>query len=172
MTELRLAGITTLEAANRFLPTYLPRYNARFAIAAADAEPAWRALPPGKSAQSVCCFKYARLVAQDNTVRLDGQVLQLPPRAKHWSWAGQRIELRQHLDGSCSAHASDDRELARSAVPKSAPKLRAQGYTRAPIAGVPPLPVRGANSPWRKGWKDWHPAAAKRAMIASRGRLA
>ncbi len=172
VSELRLAGITTLDAANRFLPTYRPRHNARFAIAPADAEPAWRQLPAGKSAESVCCFKYARMVAQDNTVRLEGVLLQLPPRARHWSWAGQRIELRQHLDGSLSAHAPDGRELARSTVPKIAPKLRAQHYPRAPIAGVPPLPVRGATSPWRKGWKNWHPAAARRAMIASRGRLA
>jgi hypothetical protein len=26
--------------------------------------------------------------------------LQLPPRALHWSWAHERVEVRQHLDGS------------------------------------------------------------------------
>ena len=30
--EMRLAGITTLEDANRFLAEYLPRYNHRFAV--------------------------------------------------------------------------------------------------------------------------------------------
>ncbi len=170
--ELRLAGITTIAAANAFLPRYLPRHNSRFAIAPADPAPAWRALPAGVTVESVCCFKYGRLVAQDNTVRLDGVVLQLPPRGTHWSWARQRVELRQYLDGSFSAHAPGGRELARSAVPKTPPKLRAQRYVRAPIAGVQPLPKLGATSPWRKGYKDWHPAAAQRAMIASRGRPA
>src|SRR2546428_1016018 len=33
---LRLAGVTTIEAANCFLPTYLPRHNARFAVAQAQ----------------------------------------------------------------------------------------------------------------------------------------
>ncbi|HEX9268228.1 MAG TPA: ISNCY family transposase [Candidatus Limnocylindria bacterium] len=170
--ELRLAGITTIAAANAFLPRYLPRHNARFAIAAADPRSAWRALPAGKTVESVCCFKYGRIVAQDNTVRLDGVVLQLPPRGTHWSWARQRVEVRQYLDGSWSVHAPGGPELARSAVPSTPPKLRAKGYRRAPIPGVQPLPTPGTTSPWRAGLKDWHPAAAKRAMISSRGRPA
>lgn len=170
--ELRLEGITTIAAANAFLIRYLPRHNARFAVSPADPAPAWRPLPAGKTVESVCCFKYSRLVAQDNTVRLDGAVLQLPPRGAHWSWARQRVEVRQHLDGSWSVHAPGGRELARSAVPTTTPKIRAKAYVRAPIAGVRPLPKPGANSPWRKGLKDWHPAAAKRAMIAARSRSA
>lgn len=166
--ELRLEGVTTIAAANAFLPRYLPRHNARFAVAPADPRPAWRALPAGVTVESVCCFKYARQVAQDNTVGLDGVVLQLPPRGTHWSWARQRVEVRQYLDGSFSVHAPGGRELARSAVPKTPPKLRAKQYTRAPIGGVPPLPTRGAASPWRKGYKDWHPAAAARTVRASR----
>lgn len=47
--ELRLAGVTTLAAANRFLPTYLPRHNARFAVAPAEPRAAWRALPGARA---------------------------------------------------------------------------------------------------------------------------
>ncbi len=36
MTELRLEGITTIEDANGFLPVFLERHNARFAVPAAD----------------------------------------------------------------------------------------------------------------------------------------
>jgi transposase len=170
--ELRLEGITTIAAANVFLTRYLPRHNARFAIAPADPTPAWRQLPAGVTIESVCCFKYSRVVAHDNTVRMDEVLLQLPPRATHWSWAGQRVEVRQHLDGSWSAHAPGGRELARSAVPATPPKIRARQYTRAPIPGVQPLPKPGATSPWRKGFKNWHPAAATRAIIATRSRPA
>lgn len=165
-SELRLAGITSVAAANRFLPTYLPRHNARFAVAPAEPRGAWRALPAALSVDTVCCFKYARVVAGDNTVRFEGITLQLPPRATHWSWSGQRIELRQHLDGAFSVHAPGGRELARSAVPKDPPTVRAQHLPRAPIPGVSPLPVRGANSPWRTAaLEDWRPAAARRAII-------
>src|SRR6266508_2724781 len=43
VSELRLAGITDLASANVFLGDYLARHNARFAVAPADGEPAWRA---------------------------------------------------------------------------------------------------------------------------------
>lgn len=33
--ELRLAGIRSIDAANAFLATYLPRYNQRFGVAPA-----------------------------------------------------------------------------------------------------------------------------------------
>src|SRR6266540_1222362 len=75
VSELRLAGITDLASANVFLGDYLARHNARFAVAPADGEPAWRALPAGLSIESVCCFKYSRVVAADNTVRLDSVIL-------------------------------------------------------------------------------------------------
>lgn len=171
VAELRLAQVRSIDQANAFLVSYLPRHNARFAVAAADATPAWRVLPTGTTAASVCCFKYARIVSADNTVRLDGSTLQLPPRGTHWSWARQRVEVRQHLDGSWSVHAPGGGELAHSAIPATVPTLRARGYARAPIPGVQPL-RRGATSPWRKGFKDWHPAAARRTMRTDRQRSA
>ncbi len=157
--ELRLEGIATIDAANAFLPRYLPRHNNRFAVAPADPTPAWRALPASLAIESVCCFKYSRIVAADNTVSLDGLLLQLPPRGTHLSWAHQRVEVRQYLDGSWSAHAPGGRELARSAVPKTPPRLRAKGYARAPIAGVQPWP-KPKDHPWRK----WQPGAFRRKV--------
>src|SRR5260370_42670776 len=59
-SELRLAHVASLSAANDFLATYLPRHNARFAIAPADLVAAWRPLPVGTTVESVCCFKYSR----------------------------------------------------------------------------------------------------------------
>ncbi|MEO8632949.1 MAG: ISNCY family transposase [Chloroflexota bacterium] len=150
VAELRLAGVGDIAAANRFLVEYLPRHNSRFAITAADPEAAWRALPKGLSIESICCFKYNRIVAGDNTVRLDGVVLQLPARIRG-SWSNLRVELRQYLDGSFSVHAPGGRELARSAVPAVPPTLRAREWSRAPIGGVTPLPRNVDRShPWRR----------------------
>lgn len=166
--ELRLEGITTIDAANAFLPRYLPRHNARFAIAPVDPAPAWRALPVGKTIESVCCFKYARLVAQDNTVRLDGVVVQLPPRGTHWSWARQRVEVRQYLDGSFSVHLPGGRELARSAVPAKAPLLRARRGL-APLGGVQPHPRNVDRS---HPWRQWRPGQLKTKLHVPRSELA
>ena len=49
--ELRLAGIATLEAANRFLEAYLPRYNRRFAVQPAQAADLHRPIPAGPRAR-------------------------------------------------------------------------------------------------------------------------
>ncbi|MBY0395459.1 MAG: ISNCY family transposase, partial [Thermoleophilia bacterium] len=58
VAELRLAGIATIEAANAFLPGFLERHNMRFAVPAADPEPAWRPWPAGLSSDAVFCFHY------------------------------------------------------------------------------------------------------------------
>jgi len=150
VAELRLAHIGDLASANAFLADYLPRHNARFAITPADPGAVWQVLPQGLSIDGICCFKYGRIVAADNTVRLDGVVLQLPPRIRG-SWANLRVELRQYLDGSFSVHAPGGKELARSAVPATPPKLRARDWTRAPIGGVTPLPRNvDKTHPWRR----------------------
>jgi hypothetical protein len=94
VSELRLRGIATAEAANAFLPAFLTDLNRRFARAPADAQAAWRPAPRDLAAQLSC--RYTRLVARDNTVRYGARWVQLPrPR----SYAGRRVELRECLDG-------------------------------------------------------------------------
>ena len=62
ITELRLAGATTLEQTKAVLKQFLPRFNRRFGVPAQCPEPAFRPL------QRVLCFKHRRRVTRDNTV--------------------------------------------------------------------------------------------------------
>jgi transposase len=94
VSELRLRGISTLEAANAFLPAFLADLNPRFARAPAAAAAAWRPAPRDLAAVLSC--RYTRTVARDNTVRLGPRWVQLPRRR---SYAGRRVELRECLDG-------------------------------------------------------------------------
>jgi transposase len=94
VSELRLRGISTLEAANAFLPIFLADLNPRFARAPADAGAAWRPVPRDLAAVLSC--RYTRTVARDNTVRLGPRWVQLPRRR---SYAGRRVEVREALDG-------------------------------------------------------------------------
>jgi transposase len=94
VSELRLRGISTLEAANAFLPIFLADLNPRFARAPADAGAAWRPVPRDLAAVLSC--RYTRTVARDNTVRLGPRWVQLPRRQ---SYAGRRVEVREALDG-------------------------------------------------------------------------
>ncbi len=97
VSELRLRGITTLEAANAWLPEFIADFNRRFAHAPAEATAAWRR-PPRDFAELLSC-RYARVIARDNTVRLGARWLQIPPGPGGRSYARCRVELRECLDG-------------------------------------------------------------------------
>ena len=94
VSELRLRGISTAEAANAFLPEFLADLNPRFARAPAAAAAAWRPAPRDLAAVLSC--RYTRTVARDNTVRLGPRWVQLPRRR---SYAGRHVELREGVDG-------------------------------------------------------------------------
>lgn len=98
VAELRMAGIRTREEANAFLGRFIPRYNARFAKPAAHPQPVYRRWPKTLEPESVFCFKYLRTVANDHTVALGPQLLQIIPNGR--SLAKARVELHQRLDGS------------------------------------------------------------------------
>jgi transposase len=94
VSELRLRGIATLEAANAFLPEFLADYNRRFTHAPADPTAAWRPAPRDLAAVLSC--RYSRVVAHDNTVRLGPRWVQLPRRR---AYTGRRLEVRECVDG-------------------------------------------------------------------------
>ena len=100
VTELRLEGVTGIEDANVFLPGFLLRHNARFAVPAADPTPAWRPWPDGLSAEAVFCFHYPRRVSRDSTISWPDGDLALPRRSDGRSWPGRSVMLQERLDGS------------------------------------------------------------------------
>ena len=99
VAELRLAGISTLEEANRFLQEFLPRYNEHFAVPPAQSEPAYRPVSPGLDIDGVLCFKERRRVAKDNTVQYHGKTLQIFPGPERTSYARAHVEVQERLDG-------------------------------------------------------------------------
>ena len=99
VSELRLAGATTPAEAQVVLARFLPQYNRRFAKAAADAGPAWRAVDRTRLVHTLC-FKYRRVVAKDNTVAFHRVVLPLPKRSPFVSWAHKTVDVHVLLDGS------------------------------------------------------------------------
>jgi transposase len=99
VNELRVAGITSLEAANAYLAEiFLPRHNATFARPPRD--PASAFVPLGAvDLDRILCHEEVRVVARDNTVTLRQQVLQIAPQAGRRSCAGLAVTVRQHLHG-------------------------------------------------------------------------
>ena len=100
--ELRLATITTVEAANRFLrESYLNEFNARFTVKAAERGTAFRRC--GRSDLNwIFSIQTQRVVSKDNTVAIRDQWWQLDKTRWRHTLAGQTVTIHQHLDGSVS----------------------------------------------------------------------
>ena len=99
VTELRLAGATTIDDANRVLDDFLPRFNERFGVPSRHAETAYRVLEPGMCLDTVLCLKYRRRVGRDNTVKYRWRTLQLLPDRGRPSYAGSVVDVLEGLDG-------------------------------------------------------------------------
>ena len=75
--EMRLAGIASLEQANRFLETFIPAYNQRFAKPARDPQSAWRPLQPQLELDRLFSTATERKVKADHTISYGGLTLQI-----------------------------------------------------------------------------------------------
>lgn len=148
--ELALAGIVTFEAAEAFLPRFIRRFNRRFGRRPKQANPAWLRVP--RHVDRILACRYSRVVACDNTVRLLGRVLQVPPGPHRRSYQRCRVEVRELLDGRClvlyqsqilleePAPSGTFTLLSREAGPKNG-VLRSQSYTvtrREPVRTATP----------------------------------
>ena len=97
--ELRLAGITEMAEANRFLrELYLPLHNARFATPAEDKGSAF--VPFAGALDDILCVQQERTVGNDNTVRYHGLSLQIPPARHRHHYVKARVRVHEYPDGT------------------------------------------------------------------------
>jgi transposase len=155
VSELRLAGAVDEASANTVLERFIPRFNARFSVPAALGQPAWRPPPPVRELTRICAFRWWRVVGNDNTVRVEGAVLQLPATHGGRGLTGRRVEVELRLDGRLlvvdrgrtllALQVSPDPDQLRGVtlVARRGPAPASGGAER---AGYPPR----ADHPWRK----------------------
>jgi hypothetical protein len=93
--ELRLAGVTDMEAANRFLAeTFLPEHNRRFRDAR-SAFVAWT----GRDLADILSVQEERVVGNDNTVRYERRVLQIPADRHRHHYVKCKVRVHEYPDG-------------------------------------------------------------------------
>jgi len=98
--ELALAGITTVEAANRWLAEiYIPQHNAAFAVEAEQEGSAFVADRAGMW-REILCIQEERTVGNDNTVKWRRLSLQLPPSRLRPHFVRATVRVHEYPDGS------------------------------------------------------------------------
>jgi hypothetical protein len=157
VSELRLADVNTIVEANSILESFLPRFNQRFGVLAAQPEVAYRQVDSELDIDTVLCIKERRRVARDNTVQYHGQTLQLFPGTDHSSYSGTMVEVQKRLDGrlliSCRGNIL---------TPEEAPPLAAE--LRASVDAY------HANGGWKTLADEalYDPIAEKRAQASKK----
>ena len=146
VSELRLAGATTIDDANHVLEGFLPRFNSRFKVQAQEKEVAYRAVGEGMCLEKTLCFKYRRRVARDNTVRYRWRTLQLLPGTDRPTYAGAAVDVLEGLDDSLAVQ-HEGRDIPSEEAPPRPSVLRsfARRTTHSPIVHQP---TNGLGAKW------------------------
>ena len=96
--EWRLAGITEMAAANRFLKdVFLPAHNARFAIPPEGEATAF--VPFAGDVKDILCLHEERVVGNDNTARYRNRVLQIPEDRHRHHYVKARVRVHEYPEG-------------------------------------------------------------------------
>jgi hypothetical protein len=99
MYALRLAGISTIDAANAFLPGFIAHYNARFAKAPAREKDLHRVLDPRQDLDNVLCWREQRKVSHQLVVNYNQMKLTLKPQGLAVRLRGKIVEVYDFPDG-------------------------------------------------------------------------
>jgi transposase len=99
--ELRLAGIGSIEAGNAFLPGFMERFNARFAVAPARPRDLHRPLlnlAPDRL-RAILCRRELRHVGQQLTLSFERKLIMLEQNEATIGLAGQYVDTYVFADG-------------------------------------------------------------------------
>jgi hypothetical protein len=100
---LRLNGIATIEEANRYLAeSYVFEHNDRFAVAAAEEGDAF--VPFVGDLRTMLCVKHERIVGNDNCVRFEGRVLQIPEQRHRRHFVKVAVQVREYPNGTLAIY--------------------------------------------------------------------
>ena len=100
--ELRLAGITTVEGANKFLrEKYIKEFNVKFSVPAAEKGTAFRRTNRS-DLDWIFTVQTERVVGKDNTVAIGDQLWQIDKTRFRSTLAGSTVTIHEHLDETVS----------------------------------------------------------------------
>jgi len=142
--EMRLRGINTKEQANEFLKSYLPVYNKKFRVRAANETNVHVKLPRGFDLDKYLCIKTGRTVRNDNTISYKGKLYQIEAMLKV-----KNVSVQERVNGTMRItcgntvlgyHEITGRPERNCQPPSHRPQIRKHN-------------IPSENHPWRKPLK-------------------
>ncbi len=97
--ELRLAGISTIAAANAWLPGFMADYNSRFGREPVNAKNLHRPLTATDNLDEILAWREKRLVTRNLTLQYDQMRLLLDPTPSARGLVRQTVEVVNYPDG-------------------------------------------------------------------------
>jgi hypothetical protein len=97
--ELRLAGISTVAAANAWLPGFITDYNSRFARDPVNAKDLHRPLSAGEDLDEILAWREERTVTHNLTLHYDRMMLILDPTPLARGLVRKKVVVVNYTDG-------------------------------------------------------------------------
>lgn len=149
-SELRVAGVRTVEEANALLAGFIEDYNRRFAVAAKEAASDFRPLNKRVNRDRLFSLKYEREVGKDHVIPFGARAIQLPAKRGKFGYAGAKVEISHQLNGELVVWHENERlhsePIPLDYVPGQAPRRPRAAKSKPPkiytFAGRPALAVR------------------------------
>ena len=97
--ELRLAGVSSISAANAWLPGFITAYNSRFGRDPANAKNLHRPLAQADDLDEILAWREERTVTHNLTLHYDRMMLLLDPTPLARGLARKKVEVVNYPDG-------------------------------------------------------------------------
>ena len=96
---MRLAGVSSIAAANAWLPGFITAYNTRFGHDPANAKDLHRPLTQADDLDEILAWREERTVTRNLTVHYDRMMLLLDPTSLARGLARKKVEVVNYPDG-------------------------------------------------------------------------
>jgi transposase len=97
--ELRLRSISSMAAANLYLPEFIAEYNQRFAVAARSPESAHRPLRKGEALERILTLSDHRVLSKNLTLSYNRVIYQIQTKRPSYTMRGAQVEIREKSTG-------------------------------------------------------------------------
>lgn len=104
--ELRLEGISTIEAANELMPTYIADYNRRFGKLPRDRHDSHRPVRTDEDLDAIFAWRETRKVTKDLTLHYERKLYLLEDKPENRRYIGKYLDVYQYPNGTIEIKAA------------------------------------------------------------------